>query len=292
MTTSIEQDVVSPEPKVFVGQVPASCTRELMTELMSKHGEVKAVTLPQKNDGTEARRFAMVAFSCWAEAEAAVEALHATTALGGDRPLVVRYADPPKGEDANGISPKKLFVGQVRAACSQCRPSCEIPLQSLSAFLRLKRPNPLLDQFVYYILTAYILCIWYIGHNCFISQITGYHLSDFRSLRRYQKSARNRRCAAGLNLTAKSHTCLSSGLLQPVRQWQYSPLPIALLHASFAIPFFKLTQNMKFCSSNVRGKSRVNIDVRWNVIMRVFMLHLSTTGQAGQLHCLQQTRRR
>lgn len=56
----------------------------------------------------------MVTFAKWAQAESAVETLQGTCSLGGQKPLVVRFADPPKGDDARGIFPKKLFVGQVR----------------------------------------------------------------------------------------------------------------------------------------------------------------------------------
>lgn len=104
------QNAVAPEPKVFVGQVPVESTEEQLRELMQAHGEVQSLTIPRKSDS---RRFAMVTFDKWAQAEAAVEALHGTCSLGGQKPLVVRFADPPKGDDARGIFPKKLFVGQV-----------------------------------------------------------------------------------------------------------------------------------------------------------------------------------
>lgn len=113
MTDEVQRSV-APEPKVFVGQVPLESTEEQLRDLMAAHGELQSVTIPRKSDS---RRFAMVTFAKWAHAESAVDTLHGTCSLGGAKPLVVRFADPPKGDDAKGIYPKKLFVGQV---CNEC----------------------------------------------------------------------------------------------------------------------------------------------------------------------------
>lgn len=107
------QNAVASEPKLFIGQVPVDSTEEQLRELMQAHGDVQSVTIPRKSDS---RRFAMVTFAKWAHAESAVDTLHGTCSLGGQKPLVVRFADPPKGDDARGIFPRKLFVGQVRIA--------------------------------------------------------------------------------------------------------------------------------------------------------------------------------
>lgn len=107
------QDAVAPVPKLFVGQVPMECTEEQLGAVMQRYGEsrvsiikgAKRLKIPQTC-------FAMATFTKWASAEAALEALHGSTEFGS-KPLVVRFADPPKGEDSKGIVPKKLFVGQV-----------------------------------------------------------------------------------------------------------------------------------------------------------------------------------
>jgi hypothetical protein len=73
----------------------------------------------------------MILFNTWTEAELAVEAENGTTHLGGTKPMVVKFADPPKRDGPIvGIAPKKLFVGQVghciqavRAVLWRCRGS-------------------------------------------------------------------------------------------------------------------------------------------------------------------------
>jgi CUG-BP- and ETR3-like factor len=108
------QEAVASEPKLFVGQVPLEATEEQLSEVMRAYGEVCHVTIPKKHNQPQTCRFAMVTFVKWAGAEAAAQALHGTTSLGGAKPLVVRFADPPRGDDSRGIVPKKLFVGQAR----------------------------------------------------------------------------------------------------------------------------------------------------------------------------------
>jgi RNA recognition motif-containing protein len=119
MATVQSQESVHPEPKLFVGQVPADTTEPAMRALFEPHGAIKALSVPRNGNTNQSRRFAMVTFEKWAAAERAVQATHQSKALGGDNPLVVRFADPPKpaagsGEVIKGIAPKKLFVGQVR----------------------------------------------------------------------------------------------------------------------------------------------------------------------------------
>lgn len=108
---------MSSEPKIFVGQVPSAVTEETIGALFGQYGTIEQTTLPKKSDGTP-RGFAMVRFDKWRSAEAAILAENGSFALGGERPLVVRFADPPKapqdGQPATGITAKKLFVGQVR----------------------------------------------------------------------------------------------------------------------------------------------------------------------------------
>lgn len=112
-----EPEIVCSEPKVFIGQVPPNVTEDTIARVFGQHGTVLQTSLPRKTGG-EPRGFSMVRFERFRDAEAAVLAENGTFSLGGDRPLVVRFADPPKltqdGQPATGISPKKLFVGQVR----------------------------------------------------------------------------------------------------------------------------------------------------------------------------------
>jgi RNA recognition motif-containing protein len=119
MSVAYTQDVVHPEPKVFVGQVPPQTSESQLRDLFGPHGSVRTVSLPRNPSTNEIRRFAMVTFEKWAAAERAISSLHGGTGLGGDKPLVVRFADPPRSttgtvEAGKGVVPKKLFVGQVR----------------------------------------------------------------------------------------------------------------------------------------------------------------------------------
>jgi hypothetical protein len=72
---------------------------------------------------------AQVLFDKWSQAEAAVESEQGKSSLGGSKPLVVRFADPPRrggaggGPGAAGIAPKKLFVGQVRGGIRDGAPA-------------------------------------------------------------------------------------------------------------------------------------------------------------------------
>jgi hypothetical protein len=116
-TTVQEQTAVASEPKLFIGQVPMDCSEAMLVCAMQQYctqpGEKVTVTIPRRSNTPQTCRFAMATFAKWASAEAAVEALHGSTNFGS-KPLVVRFADPPKGDDSKGIVPKKLFVGQVR----------------------------------------------------------------------------------------------------------------------------------------------------------------------------------
>lgn len=112
----MEQEVVGAEPKLFVGQVPAETDEGDVRALFEQYGHITAMNVP-RNQAT-GKRFAMITYAKWAGAEAAMLALDRTPAFGGDRPLVVRIADPPRtgSTGTRGISPKKLFVGQARPA--------------------------------------------------------------------------------------------------------------------------------------------------------------------------------
>lgn len=114
---------VCPEPKVFVGQLPLESSRDQVTQLFSQYGNIKNCVIITHADG-RSKGAAMVLYDTWAEAELAIETENGTMNLGGSRPLVVRFADPPKRGDGPimGIAPRKLFVGQVRSA--RMRPAC------------------------------------------------------------------------------------------------------------------------------------------------------------------------
>jgi RNA recognition motif-containing protein len=118
MTEATEPEVVNSEPKVFVGQLPEHTQESAIKQLFSTYGNVKSLSLPRYPNSGDIRRFAIVRFDRWAAAEQAVDDVHGTLKLGGDKPLVVRFADPPKvsapgSAQSKGIAPRKLFVGQV-----------------------------------------------------------------------------------------------------------------------------------------------------------------------------------
>lgn len=101
------------EPKIFIGQIPLECTQEDVLNLFRTFGTVKSASLMTHMDG-RSKGCAMVLYEKWAEAEAAMEACNGNACLGGDRALVVNFADPPKrGGGVPPIAPKTLFVGQV-----------------------------------------------------------------------------------------------------------------------------------------------------------------------------------
>lgn len=108
-------------PRLFVGQVPTDKAEQDLYPLFAPYGTVEKITMVRGPEG-KSRGCAMVQFKRWAEAEAAMDALNGTSPLEGGkgRPLVVHFANPrrPVGNQATepAIAPRKLFVGQVRAA--------------------------------------------------------------------------------------------------------------------------------------------------------------------------------
>jgi CUG-BP- and ETR3-like factor len=111
------------EPKLFIGQVPLEATQADLFQLFSRYGTVKTCVVIQGPDG-RSKGCAKVLFERWSEAEAACDEQNGSTSLGGTKPMVVKFADPPKrgGPDGSsgGIAPKKLFVGQVRRSAPGC----------------------------------------------------------------------------------------------------------------------------------------------------------------------------
>ena len=117
---------VGGEPKIFIGQIPMECTQDDVLNLFRRFGTVKSASLMTHMDG-RSKGCAMVLYEKWAEAEAAMDACNGNAILGGERALVVNFADPPKrGGGVPPIAPKTLFVGQV---------SCAKPLSEYCAVL-------------------------------------------------------------------------------------------------------------------------------------------------------------
>ncbi|KAF5838001.1 hypothetical protein DUNSADRAFT_3594 [Dunaliella salina] len=105
---------VCPEPKVFAGQLPFEVTTADVQNLFSQYGELRSCQVVCGPDG-RSKGCAMIMFNSWTQAELAIEGENNTTHLGGSKPMVVKFADPPKRGDGPimGIAPKKLFVGQI-----------------------------------------------------------------------------------------------------------------------------------------------------------------------------------
>jgi len=99
---------------VFAGQLPFEVTTADVQNLFSQYGELRSCQVVTGPDG-RSKGCAMIMFNSWTEAELAIEGENNTTHLGGSKPMVVKFADPPKRGDGPimGIAPKKLFVGQV-----------------------------------------------------------------------------------------------------------------------------------------------------------------------------------
>jgi RNA recognition motif-containing protein len=127
---------VAPEPKLFVGQIPFEVTTPDVQTLFSRYGTVKSALVISGSDG-RSKGCAMVLFDTWGQAEAAQLALNGTTALGGQKAMVVKFADPPKRGDGPviGIAQRKLFVGQVTGVRFVCIVPCT-SLCSLTCTLR------------------------------------------------------------------------------------------------------------------------------------------------------------
>eukprot|EP00197_Chlamydomonas_leiostraca_P002281 CAMPEP_0202857886 /NCGR_PEP_ID=MMETSP1391-20130828/652_1 /ASSEMBLY_ACC=CAM_ASM_000867 /TAXON_ID=1034604 /ORGANISM="Chlamydomonas leiostraca, Strain SAG 11-49" /LENGTH=531 /DNA_ID=CAMNT_0049536745 /DNA_START=118 /DNA_END=1713 /DNA_ORIENTATION=+ len=109
-----EQTPVCPEPKVFAGQIPFESTTQDVQNLFAQYGNIRSCQVITGPDG-RSKGCAMILYSTWTEAELAVENENGTQHLGGQKPMVVKFADPPKRGDGPivGIAAKKLFVGQI-----------------------------------------------------------------------------------------------------------------------------------------------------------------------------------
>jgi hypothetical protein len=112
---------VCAEPKVFVGGLRYEVTREDVEAAFRPFGNLKQVVLLKHRDSGKSKGCAMVLFESWTSAEAAIQQMNGSSDLSAPRPLVVKFADPQPRDDGVlvGVTPKKLFVGQVL-----CRVGC------------------------------------------------------------------------------------------------------------------------------------------------------------------------
>jgi hypothetical protein len=111
------EDPVCAEPKLFVGGLRFDATQDDVSALFAKHGPLRTCVLLKHADTGRSKGCAMVAYEKWAHAETAAEAENGGAELAGEgRTLIVKFADPSRrAEDGRvvGVTPKKLFVGQV-----------------------------------------------------------------------------------------------------------------------------------------------------------------------------------
>ena len=139
------------EPKLFVGQIPATCTEEEITTKFKECGEIKSCMILRHLDG-RTKGGAMVAFVTFADAEKAIQKFHGNpfnpfydmllvedhgtkkrlTIAGepfteGERAMVVNFATPKHqggGNSASGSAPiaveeKSVFVGKLPKTVTQ-----------------------------------------------------------------------------------------------------------------------------------------------------------------------------
>ena len=120
-------DPVCAEPKIFVGGLKFELTRDDVYQHFQQYGYVRSCVLLKHADTGRSKGCAMVLYTTWADAEKAVEAeaVNGTSDLSGPRQLTVKFADPQKRPEDGvlvGVTPKKLFIGQVlcRVSLSAC----------------------------------------------------------------------------------------------------------------------------------------------------------------------------
>ena len=111
-------------PRLFVGQVPTDKGETDLLPVFAPFGTVEKVTMVRGPEG-RSKGCAMVQFSKWAEAEAAMEGVNGTSPLenGKGRPLVVHFANPRRVSGVQAaevaIAPRKVFVGQIPKTASE-----------------------------------------------------------------------------------------------------------------------------------------------------------------------------
>lgn len=116
--TNHEPQAVAGVPRLFVGQIPTTCTEEDLLPVFAGYGEIEKVSLVRGPDN-KSRGCCMVQFKRWADAERAMHAVNGTSPLesGKGRPLVCHFANPRRtvgtSMSESAIAPRKLFVGQI-----------------------------------------------------------------------------------------------------------------------------------------------------------------------------------
>mgnify|MGYP001811104183 CR=1 FL=1 len=114
-----ELNAVCAEPKLFVGGLRYEVTQDDLRAHYERYGPLRSASLLMHHDSGKSKGCAMVLFDAWTDAEAAVAAESGVaTDLSAPRPAVVKFADPQRNEHGVlcGVTPKKLFIGQVRGA--------------------------------------------------------------------------------------------------------------------------------------------------------------------------------
>jgi hypothetical protein len=113
-----DANAVCAEPKLFLGGLRYDVSADdVRAYYAARYGPLRSVVLLTHHDTGKSKGCALVLCESWAGAEAAVAAEHgAVSPLTQPRPAVVKLADPQRNEHGvfSGITPKKLFVGQVR----------------------------------------------------------------------------------------------------------------------------------------------------------------------------------
>lgn len=117
LSIMVHEEPVCAEPKLFIGGLRFDIGREDIFNHFSQYGQIKTCVLLKHQDTGKSKGCAMVLYSKWANAEAAVNTENGTASnLSGPRQLIVKFADPQRRQEDGvlvGVTPKKLFVGQV-----------------------------------------------------------------------------------------------------------------------------------------------------------------------------------
>ncbi len=86
--------------KLYVGNLPFSCTESELLEMFSEHGEVTSATLVMDRETGRPRGFGFVEFADDGNARNAMEALNGTDV--GGRSLTVNEAKPRENRGGGG----------------------------------------------------------------------------------------------------------------------------------------------------------------------------------------------
>jgi len=86
--------------KLYVGNLPFSCTEDELRDLFAQHGEVVSANLIMDRETGRPRGFGFIEFSDPTQGKAAIDALHGTN-FGG-RDLTVNEARPRESRGGGG----------------------------------------------------------------------------------------------------------------------------------------------------------------------------------------------